>query len=330
MLDVFCLFLVCGDLMGFVDIILATYNGDKYLQSQLDSIISQTHQNWRLLISDDGSDDGTLDMLRKFEALDSRISLINNDRQGGVVNNFLCALRFAEAPYIMFCDQDDIWLPDKISNMLAEIEIKERASPSNTPILVFSDLCLVDADGVTIDSSYYSSNKLNPENNRSFKYLAWRSTVYGCSVIFNKSLFDVSMPMPRNVPMHDHWFALNAAVFGQIFYFNQATLKYRQHSSNVVGGKKKNSWQKINNLRTLVKNVRVAAFCVTVQWGHIMERQPILIENQEFPSIIDSYFSRLRFLLLMVRPYWQEKKMYALLFCFYFMFQRLPIERTSV
>jgi len=104
-----------------VDIVMATYNGHKYLQEQITSIILQSHKNWRLLISDDASSDKTIEIIKKNIALDSRISLVNCVHQGGVVENFNKALKYISSDYVMFCDQDDFWLEDKISIMLGSI-----------------------------------------------------------------------------------------------------------------------------------------------------------------------------------------------------------------
>lgn len=187
-----------------VDILLATWNGEKFLEKQLNSILAQSYMNWRLLVSDDGSTDNSMSILMKYELRDARITIVNNLRKGGVVENFGELVRFSSSPYIMFCDQDDVWMNDKVCTMIHAIKYEEDMSDVSMPLLGFSDMSLVDEAGSVIKDSFYRSNKLDPNNNLDIRYLMWRSSVYGCTTIFNKSLLSMAAPMPMNVAMHDH------------------------------------------------------------------------------------------------------------------------------
>ena len=121
-----------------IDILLSAYNGQKFIKEQIDSIIGQTIGDWRLLISDDCSTDGTLDVLATFRE-DSRIELVSqNVKYGSARDNFLNLLNYASGDYVMFCDQDDVWLPDKIEVTLRLMEELERANGSDIPLLVLS------------------------------------------------------------------------------------------------------------------------------------------------------------------------------------------------
>lgn len=295
--------------MDCVDIVLATYNGENYLLEQIESLIAQTYKNWNLLVSDDGSDDRTVEILKLYANADSRIHIVNTERQGGVVNNFAKGLSFCSSPYIMFCDQDDIWHPDKVAHMLGEIKKVEVVFSKKTPILGFSDLSLVNEIGAISHESFYQYNKLCPENNLDYRYLAWRSTVYGCTCIFNVALLQLAMPLPINIPMHDQWFALNAAKFGYIFYSPISKIYYRQHSNNVVGGVGRGFWGKLLSVKKLILSIHKMVDKCMSQWD-------LIINTNRLPNeaIYRTKKDKLNFILKSIIPYWGEKKIYSVVF----------------
>ena len=145
--------------MEHVTILMATYNGEKYLCEQLNSILKQTHTNWRLVISDDGSTDATLSILQKYQSeFTDKITLLPADcRFGSAKGNFLHLLKQSPPGYAMFCDQDDIWDNDKIEKTLAALKQMETDAARNCPLLVFTDLCVVNADLQPIATSFMRS-----------------------------------------------------------------------------------------------------------------------------------------------------------------------------
>lgn len=299
--------------MSLVDIVLTTFNGEKYLEEQLNSLLNQTYPHWRLIISDDGSTDETVRLLRRYEKLDDRIGIVNIVRQGGVVRNFYKALCFSTSDYVMFCDQDDIWLPDKVASMVNAIRSAELALGNQTPLLGFSDLSLVDETGMVIHESFYRFNRLEPRNNMDIRYLSWRSAVYGCTVIFNKALLKKAMPMPFDIPMHDHWFALVAAKCGKIFYCPESNIYYRQHRDNVIGGAGGSFVEKLCSLRKLLSNTKNAAKKCKLQWRYMTKLSADASENRHF-ICVDTFAQRISFIRMNVLPYWRERKVYAFLF----------------
>lgn len=291
--------------MTDIDIVLATFNGEKYLCEQIDSIIAQTYKNWRLLVSDDGSTDKTLSIIEKYAILDNRVILVNKNRQGGVVKNFSKALEFVTSKYIMFSDQDDYWLPEKIEHQKEIIEENEKIF-SGKPILIFTDLVVVDANLKIINESFYLHSGLNPEFNLSKKFLLWRSTVYGCSVMFNKSLYDIAFPFSPEVTMHDQWFALMASLHGHIIYSNACHLYYRQHANNVVGGQKKNTIQRIAGVFRTLKKINNAA-----KLTHKTVVRINGVEEQKWKM-------KIKFVNKNILPFMSERPLYAFfLSCFY-------------
>jgi glycosyltransferase involved in cell wall biosynthesis len=231
-----------------VDILLATYNGEKYLREQLDSILWQNHRDWRLIIRDDCSHDGTLAIINEFRAQNpDKILLLDvNGTNLGVVRNFSHLLDNATADYVMFCDQDDVWLPHKISVTLDKMHELEKAPGLREALLVFTDLTVVAEDGDTVlADSVWNYQQLDPGNVTHLNRLLLQNIPTGCTVMINRALRDKAAPIPADAAMHDWWLTLVAAVFGSIGYLPEATIRYRQHGKNVCGVTR---WSLLNDL----------------------------------------------------------------------------------
>jgi len=221
-----------------VDIVLPTYNGGAYLSKQIESVVGQTFTDWSLLIRDDGSSDATADVIRNYADTDGRICIISDD-QGklGAVQNFSCLLRHTRADYVMLCDQDDVWLQDKIQKSLDHMRKMEKASPG-LPILVHSDLRVVDSSLKIIAPSFRKFQCLDPENSGKIGRLLVQNVAVGCTMIMNRSLVKLSLPIPDSALMHDWWIALVACAMGRVGYIDEPTVLYRQHGSNTLGGRR--------------------------------------------------------------------------------------------
>lgn len=240
--------------MKIIDIAMASYNGERFIEEQILSIQRQTYSLWNLYISDDGSSDQTIEIIKKIAKYDQRIKLINTERQGGVIANFNKVLMSTYANYIVLSDQDDIWPEGRLEILVTEIQKYEDANPEKG-ILVYTDLELIDQDGMTIAESFYKLNKLNPLENLYGFNLLWISSVYGCTTIMNRNLLDLALPIPDNVQMHDQWLALKAKQNNGLFYLDEKTIKYRQHDNNVVGGHSTTFFSRIKNSKKIFKNI---------------------------------------------------------------------------
>lgn len=291
--------------MKKIDIALATYNGSPFLSEQLDSILNQTHTDISVLCSDDGSNDDTVLKVKNSAKLDNRIHVCNTKRVGGTVLNFEKALEFTQSEYIMLSDQDDVWFPHKIDNMLNFIIEKENELGSESPILCFSDLTLVNENLNVIADSFYKANKFDPLNNTREEFLLWRSTVYGCSCIFNKACLKMALPFPENIPMHDHWLALIAAKHGAVFYYDQPTILYRQHANNVVGGAafNKSCFYKLKKAKKLIAGIKRA------HQGSLVMRE-----------VMGDKRGKIKFFFDCIWPYFHEKKLFSSIFTFFHFF----------
>ena len=219
-----------------VDILMATYNGERFVGEQIESIQAQTYGNWRLLVSDDCSSDGTLDVVRRYAAGDERIRIVSEGvRYGGAKENFFALMGKYEAPYAMFCDQDDVWLPEKIAKSLAAMRALEEEHGAYTPLLVFCDMKVVDSELNVIHESFEKSSHFDP-NRLAFRQLLAHNVAAGCCMILNKPLLEICRRANGDcVAMHDWWAMLAASAFGQISFIDEPLSLYRQHGDNEVG-----------------------------------------------------------------------------------------------
>ena len=231
-----------------VEIVLATYNGEQYLCEQLDSLLGQSYQNLHILVQDDGSTDQTNSILRRYcRQNPSKITLTRRTRQeGGAQGNFYSLLLKTGAPYVMLCDQDDVWHPNKVQLTLEKMKELEQAQPG-TPILVHTDLAVVDASLCMLSPSFFQSQKLSPQR-ADFFHLLSQNVVTGCTVMVNRALLSQFRMPPKEAVMHDHWLALLAAGIGLVGVVEKPTLFYRQHSHNAVGAKQKGVFYSLHRL----------------------------------------------------------------------------------
>ena len=217
-----------------VDIILATHNGAAHLEAQLASLQAQTHRNWRLIARDDGSRDGTREILARFAETETRATVVASDdvvSGSGPVAAFAAALAHSDAPYFMFCDQDDVWLPEKTATLLAALRAVEGGG---APCLAHSDMQVVDADLNLIAPSFWARRRLNAETATATSLLL-RNVVTGCAMMGNAALREVMQPVPDAAMMHDWWAALITAHLGRIAPVAAPTVLYRRHDRNVTG-----------------------------------------------------------------------------------------------
>lgn len=221
-----------------VMIVLATYNGARHLGEQLQSLQAQTHTDWTLLLRDDSSVDGTLPLVRELARKDERIVLLEAGARLGAVGNFGALLveahsRGAEAVFL--CDQDDVWLPDKVRRQLSLLERLEQRHGRSTPLLVHSDLEVVDESLGLIHPSYLGYQRIAHEEGDSLAVLLVQNFVTGCATLVNRPLLDFALPLPLECVVHDWWLAQCAASAGRLGFDPIPTVRYRQHAHNAIG-----------------------------------------------------------------------------------------------
>jgi glycosyltransferase involved in cell wall biosynthesis len=214
-----------------IQILLACHNSQAFLGALLDSIGRQSFANWQLLVRDDGSTDQTLRILRGFG---ERMILLPDRRAAGACGSFAGLLRASTAPYVMFCDHDDVWLAGKIERTLERMKQAEERFGREMPLLVFTDLQVVDRNLAMLGASYYRYHHVDPQRT-ALRQLLRQNVAVGCTLMLNRPLVRLMQSIPSQAIMHDHWTALTAAAFGKIFYLPEATLLYRQHGGNAMG-----------------------------------------------------------------------------------------------
>lgn len=235
-----------------VAILMATYNGEKYIVEQIESIVEQTFNDWTLYIRDDGSSDRTLDIIQKYAEQHHSIVLIkDNVSRKGASENFFLLLRIIESKYYMFSDQDDIWLPHKVESAYYQIQ-KLESDNINIPIVVGSDLKVVDALLKPISASFWKYCKIKVSLLHDFKYVAVCNGLAGCTMIFNSKVKELIIPYLPTHSMHDYFIILAVAAKGGIIeYMNETPILYRQHTNNVVGAQMLNLSYWISKIKTL-------------------------------------------------------------------------------
>lgn len=227
-----------------LDVVLAFYNGAKYVEDQLTSIIkaaTRSNLDWQIVVIDDGSKAEENSKLREIASrLSPKIRVEINSPNRGVIKTFERGISESQADFIMLSDQDDVWLPDKIINSILRLKHFGR-----TPSLVFTDLKVVDSELNTIRERMIALSKFDQA--RSKYHLLFSNVVAGCTIAMNRELRDLACPFPDDLPMHDHWLALCAAFGGNIAMLDEATILYRQHAQNLVGSPKQQLLRRIAN-----------------------------------------------------------------------------------
>ncbi len=262
-----------------IDILLTTYNGEKYLKEQIDSILNQTYQNIQLIISDDCSKDSTREILKEYEQKDKRIKVFYQEKNLGYIKNFEFLLKQVQNNIYMLSDQDDVWLPEKVEK---NYKLLKEANAD----LVFGDLEVVDQELNTIYPSFNEFMRLNRKikkyiNSYQVNYLY--NCVTGCTVMSKKEWIDTMLPFPSKSKyvVHDHWIGLIISLNGKLVYMPEKYIKYRQHGNNEIGTNKiSHKFTKLEQVRNLFIEVKLGVFGTYVE------------NNEKFPKELQELNTR--------------------------------------
>lgn len=223
-----------------ISIALATYNGEKYLREQMDSILNQTVKDFELVVCDDCSSDSTLQILNDYTENDARIKVFRNEQNLGFKKNFEKAISLCTGDYIALSDQDDVWTENHLQVLLENIG-------GNDLIGANAFLCNEKAEPIGIDLLSCSKIDFLPESKDDWFFFLLHSNIFqGAACLIKKSLVQKALSIPENVKFHDYWFAIVAAANNGVAYINECILYYRQHGTNVTENKKWNFFEKIN------------------------------------------------------------------------------------
>lgn len=309
--------------MSTVNIVMATYNGEKYIKQQIESILGSNYTDWSLFIFDDGSTDGTIEIAKSFETkFPERIQVNQNEKNLGSTLNFLSGLKNVyedsntegvtdncskmpyssnHAKYYMFCDQDDVWNRDKIKITLERMKFIEKKFGKDKAQLVFTDANVVNEKLELIYHSFFRSQCLYPYRT-DLAHMLMENKCIGCTVMVNRSLVESLKQLPDAARLHDWWLGLIAASFGHISYIATATIKYRQHGNNVVGSQSFSEYVK-QRIKTLDDQKKSIHACIKQGKEFLSIYQEELSEEEkklitEFTLIEDSNWIKKRYLLI--------------------------------
>lgn len=264
-----------------VVVLLACYNGEAFIAEQLDSLLQQTMQDFVVYIRDDGSIDGTTDIIGSYVAAypDKFIMEKHAGPPDGAACNFLYLMAKHQADYLMLCDQDDVWLPDKIALTLKKIKQMEAEFGSEMPLLVHTDLQVTHEDLRVRAASYRKAMHAN-FNKTALHQVLVQNTVTGCAAMYNRALATYMCKKPSSVVMHDWWLELLAAAFGKIGALDAAPILYRQHTTNSIGAGNLNSPRYLlrrfigtGEIRTALDKTYAQAESLLTCWGDALTPQ---------------------------------------------------------
>lgn len=307
-----------------VTILLATYNGERYLEEQIESILQQTYTDWELIIQDDCSSDGTAVIALNYVKHNPyKIRFIRREfPSGSAKNNFFSMLKLAKSDYVMTCDQDDVWLPAKVEVSMSEMHRLEADHGYNKPLLVHTDLKVVDYNLSVIAESMFKRQNLDNHRDK-LNNLLVQNIVTGCTTMVNRALLDMVYEVPKEAIMHDRWLALIACAFGKIGFLDQSTVLYRQHGSNEVGDKDTRSfWYNLKRLSETkqstqaLQNTYLQAQAFLKIYGEML--LPKLLELVREYSLIPEYGKIRRLQTISRYHFWKKgfaRKCGQILFC---------------
>jgi len=257
--------------LELVSIVMATFNGEKYLRKQLDSILNQDYRCLEVIVVDDDSTDSTQAILEEYSQRDQRVSYTCADKNAGATASFEQALKLASGEFITFSDQDDVFEIRKISILVEAL----KANPSRD--MAASDLCLIDEAGVVIADSMWSHQRLRVAEGKPFNQLLYMNFVTGCAMMIRRRLLNIALPFPPDCMVHDWWLAVAccSAGGGGLVLVDQPLTLYRQHGSNSIGShlvSLQSSISRVTNLESRIQwyqmnRKRVAGYLHKGNWN---------------------------------------------------------------
>jgi glycosyltransferase involved in cell wall biosynthesis len=237
-----------------ISVCIATFNGEKYIEKQLASILSQIAENDEVVICDDGSNDRTISLIENFT--DIRIRLHNNPIRLGHVKNFEAALSLARGDYIFLSDQDDVWLSGRVERMLSFVEGESRAW------LVASNFDLIDENGVLTGEFRGLGSVKSSKTSQLFSILAGSAPYYGCTFLLKKEALKYCLPIPNNIESHDIWIAMVVSCLGRVVNIWQPTLQHRIHGTNMTVKNRRRLWIILRSRFSFLVSLVVRLFAI--------------------------------------------------------------------
>ncbi len=227
-----------------VSVAMATYNGEKYIKEQIDSILNNLEKNDELIISDDGSKDNTISIIQEMQKNDSRIKLLEGPKNG-VKQNFANAIKNCSGEYIFLADQDDIWNDKKVEKVL-------KVFRNENVTLVIHNCEIVNENLEKNDKTFFEFRN----SGKGIIKNIWKNTYIGCCIAFKGKMKDKILPIPNDIEMHDQWIGIINEKYGKSYFLDECLIKYRRHSNNVSQMKHYGVGRMIKNRVYFIKRYR--------------------------------------------------------------------------
>lgn len=278
-----------SEVLPKVDILLAVYNGEKHLDELINSLINQDYPNFHIYVRDNHSTDRTVEILKIWQQrYPSKLTLYLSDKNDGIIRNFANLMEKSNSSYVMFCDADDIWFYDKVSYSILKMKELETIYGSSFPLLLHTDLIVTDENLNMIAPSFWKLSKLNTsEKCQELSRLLVQNHVTGCTMLMNRALINLCLPIPLECVMHDWWIALVASCYGKIQTLSSPTLLYRQHGLNDTGARR---YGIMSYLRNKSKNSKDLKLKKTKQAELLLDRKTTNL-SLEKEKIIKCYLA---------------------------------------
>lgn len=271
-----------------ISVAMTTYNGEKYIEQQLYSILNQTRPVDEVIICDDGSNDRTVDIIKSMK--DDRIKLVENDSNLGYIMNFKKAISLTQGEYIFLSDQDDIWEPNKVETMVNLME--ETGCDA-----LCSNFSLIDKDSrrITNRECLQIDSFIEKAKNRilqiSFFRLLFGNIAQGCTYCFTKKIKQVYLEIDNKEVIHDYQIMLIAAAIGKVLFLNEKLIRYRLHDNNSIGfGHKKREW--------IIKKKKISKKPFMVQFINDLQ-SVVFFKNALFYKIL--FYLRIPYIRAVIR-----------------------------
>ena len=280
-----------------VSICLATYNGERYLKEQLDSLCNQTYKNIEILIQDDCSSDATINIVKSYQKKHDNIQLFINDVNLGYIKNFETLIKKARGEYIALCDQDDIWVENKIELLLQHIGENS---------LIYSNSLLIDAQDNSLHKTLKEKLKNNFINSKEPLNFLYDNSVSAHALLFKKELLSNLFPFPKHI-YFDAWIAIHAANAKGVSYLDKELVLYRQHDSNTLGNvqnKSTTTAEKITNkVAKKERNIRLVLAKIDefLEIGNLRDKDRQILQTlkKQYTLFDEKYFNLELFLYLL-------------------------------
>ena len=227
-----------------ISVCIATYNGERYIRQQIESIVCQLNVDDEIIVSDDGSTDGTLDIVKGIG--DKRIKIIEGPGRKSPILNFECALKASKGDFIFLSDQDDVWKPDKVEICMKWLK---------TYNCVVSDAEVTDNRLKPLYSSLYAIMQVR--QGRIYNTI-WKNGYTGCCMAFRRDVVEASLPFPKDIPMHDIWIGNVAAYKYNVIFIPDRLIHFRRHENTIScngKGSKFTIWQQMKFRLNIIKNI---------------------------------------------------------------------------